>query len=129
MRLVYAKTAPRDAMRRGRRAAARVGYERPGFAFLLNGPALVALVILAGYPIVSSAWISLHKYSLKRPRVFEFVGLGNFELLLGSDEFWLEGDRAESSTDSRHFGPVRLEHLRAKVLLVYWPTERRRRVH
>src|SRR5687767_10666699 len=70
------------------RSFGRVGYERPGFAFLLNAPALAALVLLAGYPIVSSAWISLHKYSLKRPRVFEFIGLGNFQQLLAADEFW-----------------------------------------
>lgn len=50
------------------------------------------------------------------------------ERVLGSDEYWIEGDRDEASTDSRHFGPVRGEHLKAKVLLVYWPKERRRRV-
>ena len=33
-------------------------------------------------------WISLHKYSLKRPRISEFIGLGNFQQLLASDEFW-----------------------------------------
>ena len=72
-----------------RRASyARVGYERPGFALLLNTPALIAFVLLAGYPIVSSAWISLHKYSLKRPRIFDFIGLGNFHQLVASDEFW-----------------------------------------
>ena len=71
-----------------RRAPSRVGYERSGFAFLLNAPALIALVLLAAYPILSSGWISLHKYSLKRPRIFAFVGLGNFRELLASDEFW-----------------------------------------
>jgi signal peptidase I len=45
---------------------------------------------------------------------------------LAADEFWVEGDRADTSTDSRHFGPVRGEHVKAKVLLVYWPKERRR---
>jgi signal peptidase I len=50
------------------------------------------------------------------------------ERTLGPDEFWIVGDRDDASTDSRHFGPVRGEHLKAKVLLVYWPKERRRRV-
>jgi nickel-type superoxide dismutase maturation protease len=50
------------------------------------------------------------------------------ERVLGSDEFWVEGDRADASTDSRHFGPIRREQVKAKVLLVYWPKERRRRV-
>jgi inner membrane protease subunit 1 len=50
------------------------------------------------------------------------------ERLLGDDEYWIEGDRPDASTDSRHFGPVRLEHLKAKVVAVYWPKERRRRI-
>ena len=53
--------------------------------------------------------------------------LANDRVLAG-DEFWVEGDREDASTDSRHFGPVRGEHLKAKVLLVYWPQERRRRI-
>ncbi len=47
---------------------------------------------------------------------------------LGAGEFWVEGDHEPASTDSRAFGPVRAEALTAKVLLVYWPPERRRRV-
>jgi len=50
------------------------------------------------------------------------------ERVLGGDEYWVEGDREDASSDSRHFGPVRREHLKARVLLVYWPKERRRRV-
>lgn len=48
--------------------------------------------------------------------------------ILGADEFWIEGDHERASTDSRAFGPVRTGSLKAKVLLVYWPPERRRRV-
>ena len=47
---------------------------------------------------------------------------------LGPDEFWVEGDHEPASTDSRHFGPVHGDALRAKVLLVYGPGDRRRRV-
>jgi len=50
------------------------------------------------------------------------------ERVLAADEFWVEGDREDASTDSRHFGPIRREQVKAKVLLVYWPKERRRRV-
>ena len=50
------------------------------------------------------------------------------ERTLEDDEFWIEGDREDASTDSRHFGPVRREHLKARVLLVYWPKERRHRL-
>lgn len=44
---------------------------------------------------------------------------------LGDDEFWVLGDLASASTDSRHFGSVTREELKAKVLLVYWPKHRR----
>jgi signal peptidase I len=48
--------------------------------------------------------------------------------VLGADEFWVQGDHAASSTDSRQFGPVRRERLRARVVLIYWPAKRRRRL-
>ena len=48
--------------------------------------------------------------------------------VLGTDEWWVEGDLAAASTDSRQFGPVRRAGLTAKVLLIYWPRERRRRL-
>jgi type IV secretory pathway protease TraF len=47
---------------------------------------------------------------------------------LADDELWVEGDREDASTDSRHFGPVRREQVKAKVVLVYWPKDRRRRI-
>jgi ABC-type sugar transport system permease subunit len=68
--------------------ATGLGYERPYFAYLLNTPALLVIVLLAAYPIGYSAWLSLHKYSLKRPRIFDFVGLANYRDIIASDEFW-----------------------------------------
>ena len=65
-----------------------IGYDRPLFAYMLNAPALVAIALLAAYPIVYSAWISLHKYNLKRPNVFRFLGLENFATIVSSPEFW-----------------------------------------
>jgi type IV secretory pathway protease TraF len=50
------------------------------------------------------------------------------ERTLADAEYWIEGDRPDASTDSRRFGPVRSEHLKARVLLVYWPKDRRRRI-
>ncbi|HEX9122118.1 MAG TPA: S26 family signal peptidase [Actinomycetota bacterium] len=46
--------------------------------------------------------------------------------ILGLDEYWVEGDDPANSTDSRHFGPVRREQIKAKVRLIYWPPSRRR---
>jgi signal peptidase I len=48
--------------------------------------------------------------------------------MLGAAAFWVEGDSPEESTDSRTFGPVRREHVKAAVRAVYWPVERRRLV-
>jgi signal peptidase I len=46
--------------------------------------------------------------------------------VLGPGEFWVEGDHASSYSDSREFGPVSIDAIKARVLLVYWPLERRR---
>ncbi len=48
--------------------------------------------------------------------------------ILGPDEFWVEGDHTSSSTDSRQFGPVTRDEIKAKLLAVYWPPHRRRRL-
>jgi inner membrane protease subunit 1 len=46
--------------------------------------------------------------------------------VLADDEYWVEGDHPPSSTDSRRFGPVLRRSLKAKVLVIYWPVDRRR---
>jgi multiple sugar transport system permease protein len=71
-----------------KRAGGGVGYDRPMFAWMLNAPALIAIFLLAGYPILHSLWLSLHKYNLKRPQRFEFIGLDNYLTILQSPEFW-----------------------------------------
>ena len=48
--------------------------------------------------------------------------------VLAEDEYWVEGDFVQHSTDSREFGPVTREDLKAKAVLIYWPLERRRAV-
>jgi signal peptidase I len=48
--------------------------------------------------------------------------------VLDADTFWVEGDAADASTDSRTFGPVDRSSVRGRVRLVYWPPYRRRLV-
>jgi signal peptidase I len=50
------------------------------------------------------------------------------ERALGPDEWWVEGDFAAASTDSRAFGPVHQDGSMSKVVLIYSPKERRGRV-
>lgn len=47
---------------------------------------------------------------------------------LGPDQWWIEGDWASRSTDSRTLGPVPGRAIKGKVLLVYWPPRRWRAV-
>jgi hypothetical protein len=44
---------------------------------------------------------------------------------LGAGAWWVQGENEAESTDSRQFGPVRREHILARVRLVYWPPPRR----
>ena len=46
--------------------------------------------------------------------------------VLGADEFWVEGDASDASTDSRAFGPVGRANVKGSVRFVYWPPQRRR---
>jgi signal peptidase I len=44
--------------------------------------------------------------------------------ILGPGELWVEGDSPARSTDSRQLGPVGLDAVRARLLLVYRPPRR-----
>jgi nickel-type superoxide dismutase maturation protease len=44
---------------------------------------------------------------------------------LAAGAWWLEGDNASESTDSRQFGPVTHDRIVARVRLVYSPPDRR----
>jgi signal peptidase I len=48
--------------------------------------------------------------------------------VLAEDEWWVQGDFGQGSTDSRHFGSVTGQELKAKVVAVYWPASRRKRI-
>jgi signal peptidase I len=43
---------------------------------------------------------------------------------LAPGEFWVEGDAAEASTDSRRFGSVGAGSVAGRVVLVWWPPRR-----
>jgi ABC-type sugar transport system permease subunit len=62
-----------------------LGRDRGGLLFL--GPAAVILILFVAWPIVRTAWISLHDWPLTG-RNTEFVGLANYEALLADGRFW-----------------------------------------
>jgi nickel-type superoxide dismutase maturation protease len=46
--------------------------------------------------------------------------------VLTAAQWWVEGDDSAASTDSRQFGPVHRESIRAVIRAIYWPADRRR---
>lgn len=44
--------------------------------------------------------------------------------VLHRGEYWVVGDNADASTDSREFGPVSRRDIRGRVWVRYWPVER-----
>jgi multiple sugar transport system permease protein len=58
------------------------------FALWLNLPVLAILAYLVGYPMVTSLWVSLHRYNLRSPDQYSFVGIGNYLQILQQPEFW-----------------------------------------
>ena len=52
------------------------------------------------------------------------LGLESRRWRMGSDEYFVMGDNRVRSTDSREYGPVRVDLLVGRVLLRYWPPRR-----
>lgn len=79
--------ASTEARSAGRAASTRPGMSAGTFAYLLNAPAILLLLGLVAYPIVDAFWLSLHRYNLRRPDVYSFVGLQNYVDVFSSDLF------------------------------------------
>jgi multiple sugar transport system permease protein len=65
----------------GRRAERRLGW-------LLCAPAAVVMVVVTGWPIIYSVWLSLLRYDLRFPADQEFVGLANYGAVLSNGFWW-----------------------------------------
>lgn len=63
---------------RARRAVREQGRSDALFGMALHLPAIVVVLALIAYPIAYSFWLSLHRYNLKRPDLYRFVGLQNY---------------------------------------------------
>jgi multiple sugar transport system permease protein len=57
-------------------------------AWMLCAPAIVAMLIVTGYPIGYAVWLSMQKYDLRFPDEKEFVGLSNYGDVLSSTTWW-----------------------------------------
>src|SRR5919204_7035448 len=65
----------------------RIDLSEGGFAYLLTLPAILTVLLLVAYPIVDAFWLSLHRYNLRRPDAYAFVGLQNYLDVFSSDLF------------------------------------------
>jgi multiple sugar transport system permease protein len=65
----------------GVRAERRLGW-------LLCAPAVTAMLLVTGYPILYALWLSLFRYDLRFPDRREFVGLANYASVLTSEVWW-----------------------------------------
>jgi multiple sugar transport system permease protein len=57
-------------------------------AWTLCAPAVIAMLIVTGYPIGYAIFLSLQRYDLRFPDDKEFVGLSNYIDVLGSSTWW-----------------------------------------
>ncbi len=57
-------------------------------ALILAGPAALVMLIVTGYPIIYSFWLSLTSANLREPGNEKFVGLDNYATVLSSNYWW-----------------------------------------
>jgi multiple sugar transport system permease protein len=73
--------------RRKVRLTDRSRHER-NLGWLLAGPAFIVMVAVTGYPILNAIWLSLFDYRLTDPAGRDFIGLGNYGMILTDALFW-----------------------------------------
>jgi multiple sugar transport system permease protein len=64
----------------------KLDERRLGVLFVV--PSLMLMAIVAAYPIMNAIWLSLHRYNVKVPDDYAFVGLDNYMRILSSPHWW-----------------------------------------
>jgi multiple sugar transport system permease protein len=59
-------------------------------AYMLCAPAVVAMLVVTGYPIAYAVYLSTQRYDLRFPDEREFVGLSNYGEVLSSTTWWTD---------------------------------------
>ena len=85
----------------------RLGLDGRRLGLLLCAPAILAMLLVTGYPVLYAVWLSLHRYDLRFPTEHAFVGLANYTSVLTSEVWW----RALSNTLLIMTGSVAIEIL------------------
>jgi multiple sugar transport system permease protein len=58
--------------------------------WMLCAPAVLVMLLVAGFPILYAFWLSLRRSDLRFPDASEFVGLSNYEAVLTSSTWWTD---------------------------------------
>jgi len=81
--------APVAAAPKRKKVTDRAKAERK-LGWLLCAPAVIAMLIVTGYPIGYAVYLSLQKYDLRFPDDKEFVGFSNYADVLTSTTWWTD---------------------------------------
>ncbi len=81
-----AQVAPQAPRPKGG-ASDRAKSERK-LAYMLCAPAVIAMLLVTGYPIGYAFYLSLQKFDLRFPDEKEFVGFQNYVDVLTSSTWW-----------------------------------------
>ncbi|WP_186389307.1 carbohydrate ABC transporter permease [Stappia sp. TSB10P1A] len=57
--------------------------------YAMLSPAVLVTLAIVFFPMLQTAWMSLHDYVLFRPHRFEFLGLDNYRKALADEVFWI----------------------------------------
>ena len=57
-------------------------------AYILCAPAVITMLLVAGFPIIYAFYLSLRREDLRFPDAGEFVGLSNYGTVLSSSTWW-----------------------------------------
>jgi multiple sugar transport system permease protein len=55
---------------------------------MLCAPAVLLMLLVAGFPILYALWLSLHRADLRFPALNKWVGLDNYGAVLSSSTWW-----------------------------------------
>jgi multiple sugar transport system permease protein len=71
------------------RTARRASLGRHVLPYAMLSPAVLVTLAIVFFPMLQTAWMSLHDYVLFRPNNFTWVGLDNFKAALSDEVFWI----------------------------------------
>jgi multiple sugar transport system permease protein len=82
-------TVPATAPPKSRGLTERARAERR-LGLILTMPAVIVMVLVAGFPILYAVWLSLHRADLRFPHLTAWIGLDNYISVLSSHTWWTD---------------------------------------